>query len=75
MALRKTLVLACVLPAMLLAFGCADHGAEPNPNEEEAPVLAPTNVQAVLVVCRPVPVIVCGQKNNTKRCKDIISRK
>ncbi len=50
MALRKTLVLACVLPAMLsFGFGCSDHGAEPNPTEDEAPVLAPTNVQAVVI--------------------------
>ncbi len=50
MALRKSLVLACVFPAMLVfSFGCEDHGTAPNPNENEAPVLAPTNVQAVVI--------------------------
>ncbi|HEU4930192.1 MAG TPA: fibronectin type III domain-containing protein, partial [Candidatus Krumholzibacteria bacterium] len=50
MALRKYIVLACVLPAMLsFAFGCADEAAAPNTNEDEAPVLAPTNVQAVVI--------------------------
>ena len=50
MALRKSLVLACVLPAMFMfVFGCADHGAALDPNDNEAPVLAPTNVQAVLI--------------------------
>jgi fibronectin type 3 domain-containing protein len=49
MALRKYLVLACVLPALLLfAFGCAEDAAAPNANNE-APVLAPTNVQAVVI--------------------------
>ena len=49
MALRKSLVLACVLPAILsLGFACADQGAAPDP-QDEAPVLAPTNVQAVLI--------------------------
>ena len=50
MVLRKTFVLACVLPAMLsFAFGCADETAAPNPSEDEAPVLAPTNVQALVI--------------------------
>jgi fibronectin type 3 domain-containing protein len=47
--LRKYVVMACVLPAMLLfAFGCAEDTAAPQ-NEDEAPVLAPTNVQAVVI--------------------------
>ena len=50
MALRKYFVLACVLPAMLsFALGCAEDAAAPNPNDDEAPVLAPTNVQAVVI--------------------------
>ena len=50
MALRKYLVLACVLPALLLfVFGCAEDAAAPNANQDEAPVLAPTNVQAVVI--------------------------
>lgn len=50
MALRKYLVLACVLPALLLfVFGCAEDAAAPDPNQNEAPVLAPTNVQAVVI--------------------------
>lgn len=50
MALRKYLVLACVLPALLLfVFGCAEDAAAPNTNQDEAPVLAPTNVQAVVI--------------------------
>lgn len=50
MALRKYLVLACVLPALLVfAFGCAEDPAAPDTNQDEAPVLAPTNVQAIVI--------------------------
>jgi fibronectin type 3 domain-containing protein len=50
MALRKYLVLACVLPALLLlAVGCAQDAAAPNTGEDEAPVLAPTNLQAIVI--------------------------
>ncbi|MCI0452814.1 MAG: fibronectin type III domain-containing protein [Candidatus Latescibacteria bacterium] len=50
MAIRKHLVLVCALLAVsLVAFGCAEDAAAPNANEDEAPVLAPTNLQAVVI--------------------------
>ncbi len=50
MALRKHLMLACALLAVsLVALGCAEDAAAPNATEDEAPVLAPTNLQAVVI--------------------------
>jgi hypothetical protein len=47
MALRKHVVLAFALLAMcVLAAGCAEEAAGPQ-QEDEAPVLAPTNVRAI----------------------------
>ena len=49
MAHRKHFTLAFALLAVsLFAFGCAEDSAAPGPQQDEAPVLAPTNVQAVV---------------------------
>ena len=49
MALRKLLVLALALSMMcVLAVGCAEDAAAPV-QEDEAPVLAPTNVRAIVI--------------------------
>jgi hypothetical protein len=50
MALRRHLVLALALLATsALALGCADDAAAPESPGDEAPVLAPTNVRAVVL--------------------------
>ncbi len=50
MTLRKYFALLCMLPALLVfAFGCAEDATAPNPNQNEAPLLAPTNVQALVI--------------------------
>ena len=50
MALRRYLMMASMLPALLLfGIGCAEDAAAPNTHEDEAPVLAPTNVQAFVI--------------------------
>jgi len=50
MAHRKHLPLAFALLAIsLCAFGCAEDPVAPEEQQGEAPVLAPTNVQAVVV--------------------------
>lgn len=50
MAHRTHLTLAFALLAMsLFAFGCAEDATAPGPQQDEAPVLAPTNVQAAVV--------------------------
>jgi fibronectin type 3 domain-containing protein len=50
MAHRKHLTLAFALLAMsVFAFGCAEDATAPGQQQDEAPVLAPTNVQAAAV--------------------------
>jgi fibronectin type 3 domain-containing protein len=47
MAYRKHLTLAFALLAVsVFAFGCAEDATVPGQQQDEAPVLAPTNVQA-----------------------------
>jgi fibronectin type 3 domain-containing protein len=49
MALRKHVVLACALLAMCaLVVGCTEETAAPE-QVDEAPVLAPTNVRAIVI--------------------------
>lgn len=49
MAFRKQFVLAFALLALsAIALGCADDTTAPN-TQDEAPVLAPTNVQATVI--------------------------
>ena len=49
MAFRKQFVLAFALLALsAIALGCAEDTTAPN-TQDEAPVLAPTNVQAIVV--------------------------
>ena len=50
MAHRKHLTLAFALLAVsVFAFGCAEESAAPGQQQDEAPVLAPTNLQATVV--------------------------
>lgn len=50
MAFRRNLMLAAALLFVSMqALGCAEEAAAPQLPEDEAPVLAPTNVQAVVV--------------------------
>lgn len=50
MTFRRNLVLAVALLAVsAFGLGCAEDTVTPQPQEDEAPVLAPTNVQAVVV--------------------------
>jgi hypothetical protein len=50
MAHRTHLTLAFALLVMsVFAFGCAEDATAPGPQQDEAPVLAPTNVQAAVV--------------------------
>jgi fibronectin type 3 domain-containing protein len=50
MAFRRNLMLVVALMAIsVFALGCADDTVTPQSQEDEAPVLAPTNVQAVVV--------------------------
>ncbi len=49
MALRTSSIALFALCASLLVSGCAEDSPTPVAPEDEAPVLAPTNVQAVVI--------------------------